>query len=255
MSLSMSVPITAPSMQHSIPVIPMTMPSVNPNGYSDNCNLFIFHLPASVDDEMLYRLFEPFGSLQSVKVMVDPQTGESRGFGFVQYYNIQDALHAINVMNGCPIESKHLKVTFKDSVVPQQHHGRNRRSNRKLNSNGRSRENGTNNDTNDNDNDNTNDNTNDNIPTNINNSTDALTPDTCILPTIITIAKGDPPFSDQNDNDQDRENEIGDEEDEDGDYTRHSMPPQSDQLSQIEEKAQEYQRGYNIVEQTDLDKN
>lgn len=92
---------------------------------SANSNLFVFHLPASVDDNALFALFAPFGSLQSVRVcklcfmynslqvMVDPATGRSRGFGFVQYRHFSEAVRAIAGMNGYQLENKYLKVAFK----------------------------------------------------------------------------------------------------------------------------------------------
>jgi len=74
-------------------------------------NLFIFHLPSDVDDAGLYRLFSPFGALESVKVMADRNTGASKGYGFVKYLRAQDAMQAISAMNGLQLGNKHLKVT------------------------------------------------------------------------------------------------------------------------------------------------
>eukprot|EP01124_Arcella_intermedia_P024134 TRINITY_DN3999_c0_g2_i1.p1 TRINITY_DN3999_c0_g2~~TRINITY_DN3999_c0_g2_i1.p1 ORF type:complete len:492 (-),score=102.08 TRINITY_DN3999_c0_g2_i1:51-1526(-) len=88
-----------------------TYPSIS----GQDANLFVFHLPTSVTTDKLAELFAKFGPLKSVKVMIDPQTQESRGFGFVQYFNIEDAIEAIGIMNGYPIENKHLKVAFKDN--------------------------------------------------------------------------------------------------------------------------------------------
>jgi len=85
----------------------------------DDANLFVFHLPATITTSKLAELFSRFGPLKSVKVMVDAKTNESRGFGFVQFFNIQDALSAIDVMNGYPMENKHLKVAFKDNKKNQ----------------------------------------------------------------------------------------------------------------------------------------
>lgn len=76
-------------------------------------NLFVFHLPPYVFDEGLYQLFAPFGALQSVKVITDRITGESRGYGFVKYYHTQNAVLAIRAMNGYKIGNKYLKVNFK----------------------------------------------------------------------------------------------------------------------------------------------
>jgi RNA recognition motif-containing protein len=45
--------------------------------------------------------------------MVDPETGRSRGFGFVQYKHFSEATRAIAEMNGYQLENKYLKVAFK----------------------------------------------------------------------------------------------------------------------------------------------
>eukprot|EP01127_Copromyxa_protea_P018669 TRINITY_DN5928_c0_g1_i1.p1 TRINITY_DN5928_c0_g1~~TRINITY_DN5928_c0_g1_i1.p1 ORF type:complete len:458 (-),score=67.76 TRINITY_DN5928_c0_g1_i1:25-1398(-) len=100
---------------------------------STNSNLFVFHLPASVDDNALFSLFAPFGSLQSVRVMVDTTTGRSRGFGFVQYRHFSEAAQAISEMNGYQVENKYLKVAFKtpNDKGPQSKPRFKRRSGRK----------------------------------------------------------------------------------------------------------------------------
>mmetsp|Transcript_8290 Transcript_8290/g.13500 ORF Transcript_8290/g.13500 Transcript_8290/m.13500 type:complete len:453 (-) Transcript_8290:163-1521(-) len=79
----------------------------------DGVNLFVFHLPTEVDDAFLYRLFSPFGALESVKVITDKNTGESKGYGFVKYFRMSDAMQSIQAMNGFQVGTKHLKVSFK----------------------------------------------------------------------------------------------------------------------------------------------
>lgn len=76
----------------------------------DGCNLFIFHLPNEMTNWDLYNLFKRFGSILSVHIMINKQTGLSRGFGFVSYQNRADADNAIRAMNGFRIGNKRLKV-------------------------------------------------------------------------------------------------------------------------------------------------
>ena len=66
----------------------------------EGCNLFIFHLPNEMTNWDLYNLFKRFGSILSVHIMINKQTGLSRGFGFVSYQNRADAENAIRAMNG-----------------------------------------------------------------------------------------------------------------------------------------------------------
>jgi len=80
---------------------------------SDSNNLFIYHLPTSADDTLLYKLFSPYGAIISVKVVKDPANGLCKGFGFVKMADYATAMAAINGVNGTKIENKHLSVSFK----------------------------------------------------------------------------------------------------------------------------------------------
>lgn len=77
-------------------------------------NLFVFHLPQNVDDEILHELFAEFGKIKSVKVIRNPENNSSKGYGFVMYYKYSSAEKAVNEMNGKQIGKKFLKVSFHD---------------------------------------------------------------------------------------------------------------------------------------------
>lgn len=76
-------------------------------------NVFVYHIPSSVDDEMLRELFLPFGTILSTKVYIDTVTQQSRGFGFVSYSTVAEADRAIAAMNGFTVNGKQLKVQKK----------------------------------------------------------------------------------------------------------------------------------------------
>lgn len=76
-------------------------------------NIFVYHLPSSVDNEELLKLFSSFGHILSTRVYKDPSTGESKGFGFVSFSTPESAKIAISQMNGYHIENKRLKVELK----------------------------------------------------------------------------------------------------------------------------------------------
>lgn len=66
----------------------------------DGANLFIFHIPNHFTNLDMYNLFCPYGNLLSVRIMVEKDTGRSRGFGFVSYDSPASAALAIKELNG-----------------------------------------------------------------------------------------------------------------------------------------------------------
>ena len=66
----------------------------------DGANLFIFHIPNHFTNLDMYNLFCPYGNLLSVRIMVEKDTGRSRGFGFVSYDSPDCAAMAIKELNG-----------------------------------------------------------------------------------------------------------------------------------------------------------
>lgn len=79
----------------------------------DGANLFIFHIPNHFTNLDMYQLFCPYGNLLSVRIMVEKDTGRSRGFGFVSYDSPAAAALAIKELNGFAIGNKRLKVQHK----------------------------------------------------------------------------------------------------------------------------------------------
>jgi RNA recognition motif. (a.k.a. RRM, RBD, or RNP domain) len=72
----------------------------------DGANLFIFHIPNHYTNLDMYHLFLPFGNLLSVRIMVERETGRSRGFGFVSYDTPEAAAMAIKELNGYPVREQ-----------------------------------------------------------------------------------------------------------------------------------------------------
>jgi RNA recognition motif-containing protein len=72
--------------------------------------LYVGNLAYSVRDESLNQAFSQFGTVTSAKVMMDRETGRSKGFGFVEMSNDAEAQAAINGMNGQPIEGRAVVV-------------------------------------------------------------------------------------------------------------------------------------------------
>lgn len=72
--------------------------------------LYIGNLPWSVDDNKLAELFSKYPSVVSAVVILDKETRRSRGFGFVELSNDEEALKAVEEMNGADVEGRKLVV-------------------------------------------------------------------------------------------------------------------------------------------------
>jgi len=72
--------------------------------------LYVGNLPYSVRDQDLEQAFGEFGSVTSAKVMMERDTGRSKGFGFVEMGSDAEAQAAINGMNGQPLGGRSVVV-------------------------------------------------------------------------------------------------------------------------------------------------
>ena len=73
-------------------------------------NIFVAGLPYDLDDAELEEIFEKFGEVKSAKVAMDKETGKSRGFGFVDMPNSEEAKEAIENLNDINLGKKPLVV-------------------------------------------------------------------------------------------------------------------------------------------------
>ena len=72
--------------------------------------LYVGNLTYETTDSDLQNLFGPFGTVQSAQVIMDRDTGRSKGFGFVEMGSDQEAQAAIAAMNGKEVEGRTLTV-------------------------------------------------------------------------------------------------------------------------------------------------
>ena len=72
--------------------------------------LYVGNLPYTVRDEDLQQSFGQFGAVTSAKVMMERDTGRSKGFGFVEMASDAEAQAAINGMNGQPLGGRSITV-------------------------------------------------------------------------------------------------------------------------------------------------
>jgi cold-inducible RNA-binding protein len=72
--------------------------------------LYVGNLAYSVRDDSLQQAFAQYGNVTSAKVMMDRETGRSKGFGFVEMGSDAEAQAAINGMNGQSLEGRAVVV-------------------------------------------------------------------------------------------------------------------------------------------------
>jgi RNA recognition motif-containing protein len=81
--------------------------------------LYVGNLSYSMRDDDLQQQFAAFGQVQSAKVMMERDTGRSKGFGFVEMSNAQEAQAAIEGMNGKNVGGRDLTVNIARPMEPR----------------------------------------------------------------------------------------------------------------------------------------
>ncbi len=72
--------------------------------------LYVGNLSFKVTESELQELFQKVGEVRSVKIITDRYTGQSRGFGFVEMANAEDASRAISELNGKSFKERQIIV-------------------------------------------------------------------------------------------------------------------------------------------------
>lgn len=73
--------------------------------------LYVGNLNYSTDKEGFERIFSEYGTLVSATVIVDRQTGTSKGFGFVEFEDDACAQKAVSVLNGREVDGRRIRVS------------------------------------------------------------------------------------------------------------------------------------------------
>jgi len=73
-------------------------------------NIYVGNLPFSTTEAELREAFERFGSVDSASIIMDRHTHQSRGFGFVEMANAEEAKAAIEALNGTDMSGRTLRV-------------------------------------------------------------------------------------------------------------------------------------------------
>lgn len=81
--------------------------------------LYVGNLPYTVRDEDLQQAFSAYGAVNSAKVMMERETGRSKGFGFVEMGSDSEAQSAIQGMNGQSLGGRSLVVNEARPMEPR----------------------------------------------------------------------------------------------------------------------------------------
>lgn len=80
--------------------------------------LFAGGLSWSTDDDSLRRAFETFGKVIEAKVILDRESGRSRGFGFVTFADAEAADRAVSEMDGAELDGRQIRVNEAEAKKP-----------------------------------------------------------------------------------------------------------------------------------------
>lgn len=80
------------------------------NNEEEKVNIYVGNLSRELTENELLKAFQAFGEVSSAKIIVDRDTGVSRGFGFVEMPNKEEAELAIKELNGKELKGRNLVV-------------------------------------------------------------------------------------------------------------------------------------------------
>jgi RNA recognition motif-containing protein len=85
--------------------------------------LYVGNLPFSATDQILTDTFSQVGTVESATIIMDRETGRSKGFGFVEMSSDAEAAAAINKFNGADYDGRAMTVNEARPMVPRENRG------------------------------------------------------------------------------------------------------------------------------------
>lgn len=85
--------------------------------------LYVGNLPYSATDRVLFDTFSQCGTVESAKVITDRDTGQSKGFGFVEMSSDAEAAGAIKKFNSVDFDGRPMTVNEAKPMVPRDNRG------------------------------------------------------------------------------------------------------------------------------------
>ncbi|XP_057327542.1 RNA-binding protein 39 isoform X2 [Microplitis mediator] len=106
----LGVPIVVQHTQAEKNRMGNSMPNLMPKGQTGPMRLYVGSLHFNITEDMLRGIFEPFGKIDNIQLIMDPETGRSKGYGFLTFRNSDDAKKALEQLNGFELAGRPMKV-------------------------------------------------------------------------------------------------------------------------------------------------
>ncbi|MGM0565369.1 MAG: RNA recognition motif domain-containing protein [Bacteroidota bacterium] len=92
-------------------------------------NIYVGNLHYEINEDQLREIFEEYGEVSSAKIINDRETGRSKGFGFVEMANEDEANKAISELNDAELKGRNMRVNQARERTGGGGGGRDRRNN------------------------------------------------------------------------------------------------------------------------------
>uniref|UniRef100_A0A0A1WW41 RNA-binding protein 39 n=2 Tax=Zeugodacus cucurbitae TaxID=28588 RepID=A0A0A1WW41_ZEUCU len=106
----LGIPISVQHTQAEKNRIANAVPTFTPKNHTGPMRLYVGSLHFNITEDMLKGIFEPFGKIDSIQLIMDTETGRSKGYGFITYHNADDAKKALEQLNGFELAGRPMKV-------------------------------------------------------------------------------------------------------------------------------------------------
>lgn len=116
---SMSTP-TSGTTTNMVPAAAAAEPTKESTGFVDYMNLYVKNLDPTVDNTDLFNIFRKYGRIVSARVMSNPATGLSKGYGFVSFGKPEEAALALKETDGMQYRTKPMIVAYHEPKKPRQ---------------------------------------------------------------------------------------------------------------------------------------
>ncbi|EAT43555.1 AAEL005046-PA [Aedes aegypti] len=106
----LGIPISVQHTQAEKNRMASTPPQPPPKVTSGPMRLYVGSLHFNITEDMLRGIFEPFGKIDNIQLIMDSDTGRSKGYGFITFHNADDAKKALEQLNGFELAGRPMKV-------------------------------------------------------------------------------------------------------------------------------------------------